>query len=60
MNQPKQLKLPLRPPRGPSVQDCHTRLVRMESRMVQLMKHLGMKDDGRGHPLPEDRSKETA
>jgi hypothetical protein len=65
VNNPKQLKLPLRDP-APKVtlQDAldsiDRRQTRIESRLVQLMKHVGMKDDGRGNPLPADHPKEVA
>lgn len=42
-------------PRQPTMQEVMHRLARMESRLVQLMKHQGMKDDGRGNALPEDK-----
>lgn len=51
---PKQLSLPLRPPKGPTMADVMRRVTRIESRLVQLMKHQGMKDDGHSE-LPEDK-----
>lgn len=57
MNTPKQLKLPLQiaqPPRGPTLADVLRRLARVESRLVQLMKHQGMTHDGAAD-LPTDK-----
>lgn len=52
---PKQLSLPFdaarRPPRNPMLEEALRRLARVESRLVQLMKHQGMTSDGRA-PLP--------
>lgn len=56
---PRQLKLPFdgeRPVRTPErLDEVVTRLARLESRLVQLMKHQGMTDDGR-KPLPTDHA----
>jgi hypothetical protein len=55
MNKPRQLPLPFNrpPPRAApvSLADVYDRLVRVEARLVQLMKHEGMTTDGRA-PLP--------
>lgn len=62
MKPPRQLPLPFaRPARsvtpGSGTADS-ARLARIESRLVQLMKHLGMTSDGRVH-LPEDKPTEA-
>lgn len=54
MNSPKQLRLPLKAPRGPTLHEVMARLARMEARLVRLMKHQGMTHDGGGE-LPEDK-----
>lgn len=51
---PKQLSLPFDAPRrpgNPMRDEVLRRLARIESRLVQLMKHEGMTSDGRS-PLP--------
>ena len=57
MNTPrpmKQLKLPLVPRSGPTLEHIMRRLARVESRLVQLMKHQGMTHDGTAD-LPTDK-----
>lgn len=54
MNQLKQPKLSIKPPRGPTLAEVMRRLVRMESRLVQLMKHQGMAHDGTAD-IPTDK-----
>ena len=53
---PTQLKLPFNGarPRGPTLAEVNARLVRIESRLVQLMKHQGMDHDGRTHMQPDE------
>jgi hypothetical protein len=56
----KQLKLPFDEKaraklRDPAIGNILNRLTRIESRLVQLMKHQGMTDDGR-HVLPDSDS----
>lgn len=46
---PKARKTPREPPKDEVI----SRLKRIESRIVQLMKHVGMVSDGR-NPLPEE------
>ena len=59
MTKPRQLNLPFdSPQRGsrsasPMLEDIIHRLVRMESRLVQLMKHQGMATDGRSPIVTE-------
>lgn len=56
---PKQLRLPFDAPvksrSDQQLTEILYRLGRMESRLVQLMKHVGMRSDGRA-PLPADQN----
>ena len=57
VRRPKQLKLPFDSPPKPTEQmlgDLIQRMTRLESRLVQLMKHQGMTTDGRA-PLPASK-----
>lgn len=55
MNIPLTRRPAPRPPRSDSdlLRELVHRTARIESRLVRLMKHVGMKDDGRS-PLPPD------